>query len=80
MGSYWPWATTLYDYIVRAMPQDRPGSLAADDTYAVIAWILNRNGIVGDDAVMDAGTLPEVVMPARDRFVTDDRTDGPEVR
>lgn len=76
VGSYWPWPTTLYDYIRRAMPQDRPGTLAADDTYAVIAWILNRNGVVGDDAVMDAETLPRVVMPARDRFVRDDRTGG----
>lgn len=76
VGSYWPWATTLYDYIRRAMPQDRPGTLPADETYAVIAWILNRNGIVPDDARMDAATLPEVVMPARDRFVRDDRTGG----
>lgn len=80
VGSYWPWATTLFDYIRRAMPQDRPGTLDADDTYAVIAWILSRNGIVDDDAVMDATTLPRVVMPARDRFVRDDRTGGTDIR
>jgi len=80
VGSYWPYATTLYDYIRRAMPQERPGTLAPDETYAVIAWILNRNGIVADDAVMDASTLPEVVMPARDRFVRDDRTGGATLR
>ncbi len=76
VGSYWPYATTLYDYIRRAMPQDHPGTLTADQTYGVIAWILNRNGIVGDDARMDAESLPAVEMPARDRFVRDDRTGG----
>jgi cytochrome c len=80
VGSYWPWATTLFDYIRRAMPQDRPGSLDADDTYAVIAWILHRNGIIEETDVMDRETLPHVVMPARDRFVRDDRMGGSEVR
>ena len=80
VGGYWPYATTLFDYIRRAMPQLAPGTLTADETYAVIAYILNLNGIVGDDAVMDADTLPAVVMPARDRFVADDRRGGPEVR
>ena len=80
VGNYWPYATTLYDYIVRAMPLDRPGSLTADETYAVIAWILNRNQLVPEDAVMSASTLPSVRMPARDRFVPDDRTGGPVFR
>ena len=80
VGSYWPYATTLFDYLVRAMPQDAPGSLSADETYAVIAWILYRNEIVAEDAVMDAATLPAVVMPAKDRFVADDRQGGAEVR
>jgi len=80
IGNYWPYATTLFDYITRAMPQNAPGSLTADETYAVIAWLLARNGIVADDAVMDAGTLQAVVMPARDRFVPDDRRGGAEVR
>jgi mono/diheme cytochrome c family protein len=80
VGNYWPYATTLFDYITRAMPQNAPGSLTADETYAVIAWLLARNGIVGEDAVLDAGSLPAVVMPARDRFVPDDRRGGPEVR
>ncbi len=80
VGGYWPYATTLFDYIRRAMPQLAPGTLTADETYAVISYILNLNGIVGDDAVMDAETLPAVVMPARDRFVADDRRGGPEVR
>ena len=80
VGSYWPYATTLFDYIRRAMPQNAPGSLTADETYAVIAWILARSEIIPADAVMDATTLPQVVMPARDRFVPDDRTGGPVVR
>jgi cytochrome c len=80
VGNYWPYATTLFDYITRAMPQNAPGSLTADETYAVIAWILHRNGILDADAVMDARALPRVVMPAHDRFVPDDRRGGAEVR
>jgi len=80
IGGYWPYATTLYDFIRRAMPQLTPGILTPDETYAVIAYILNLNGIIPDDGVMNAETLPAVVMPARDRFVVDDRQGGPEVR
>jgi cytochrome c553 len=80
VGNFWPYATTLYDYITRAMPLDRPGSLTADETYAVIAWILNRNQLIPADAVMNATTLPAVRMPARDRFIPDDRTGGPVFR
>ena len=63
VGSYWPYATTLYDYIHRAMPFDAPQSLTAEDVYAVTAWLLHQNGIVAEDAVMDARTLPAVGMP-----------------
>ena len=80
VGSYWPYATTLYDFIRRAMPQLTPGTLTAEETYAVVAYVLNLNGIVPDDAVMNSETLPAVLMPARDRFVIDDRNGGPEVR
>jgi mono/diheme cytochrome c family protein len=80
VGNYWPYATTLYDYIVRAMPQDKPGTLTANETYAVIAWILNQNKLVPENAVMNATTLPRVAMPAKDRFVPDDRTGGPVIR
>lgn len=80
VGNYWPWATTLFDYMVRAMPQHYPGSLSADETYAVIAWLLWRNEIIPEDAVMDRTTLPAVVMPARDRFVPDNRTGGDTIR
>lgn len=76
VGGYWPYATTLYDFIRKAMPQLTPGILTADQTYAVIAYILHLNGIVPEDAVMSDETLPAVRMPARDRFVVDDRVGG----
>jgi S-disulfanyl-L-cysteine oxidoreductase SoxD len=77
VGGYWPYATTLYGYIRKAMPQLTPGILTADQTYAVIAYILHLNEILPEDAVMDAQSLPAVQMPARHRFVPDDRTGGP---
>ena len=80
VGAYWPYATTLYDFIHRAMPQLTPGILTPDETYGVIAYILYLNGIVPEDGVMNEETLPAVAMPARDRFVPDDREGGPEVR
>jgi len=80
IGNYWPYATTLYDYIQRAMPQAVPGSLAPGEVYALVAYLLYLNHLVPADAVMDAATLPRVRMPARDRFVRDDRRGGPEVR
>nr|WP_246794657.1 cytochrome c [Burkholderia perseverans] len=76
VGSYWPYATTLFDYIRRAMPYNAPGSLSADDVYAVSAFLLNRNGIVPDGATLDATTLPQVRMPNRDGFVPDPRGPG----
>jgi mono/diheme cytochrome c family protein len=69
IGSYWPYATTLFDYIRRAMPYDRPMSLSSDEVYAVSAYILSLNGIIPEDATMDAGTLPKVNMPNRYGFV-----------
>ena len=69
VGNYWPYATTLYDYILRAMPSDSPGTLTPDEVYGLVAWILARNGIIAQDAVMNAVTLPAVEMPARDIFV-----------
>lgn len=75
VGSYWPFATTLFDYVRRAMPYDAPQSLSADEVYAVSAWILWRNGIVGEDHVLDAQSLPRVRMPNREGFVPDPRPD-----
>ena len=73
VGNYWPYATTLYDYILRAMPSDAPGTLQPDEVYGLVAWILAENGIIAQDAVMDAATLPAVEMPARDIFVPQPR-------
>lgn len=80
IGNYWPYATTLYDYVNRAMPFTQPGSLTADEVYGVVAYLLWRNRIVERDAVMNRETLPAVVMPARDRFVRDNRRGGAEIR
>ena len=80
VGSFWPYATTLFDYTSRAMPFQRPGTLTADETYGLVAYLLFLNGIVPEDAVMDAASLPKVVMPARDRFVPDNRTGGKTVK
>jgi hypothetical protein len=80
VGNYWPYATTLYDYINRAMPRNAPGTLTSDEVYSLVAWILSKNDIIATDAVINATTLPEVVMPARGRFVPDDRRGGLEVR
>lgn len=75
IGSYWPYATTLYDYIYRAMPFTAPQSLTPDEVYALVAWLLHENGIIPSDAAMDATTLPAVRMPNRDGFVHDPRPD-----
>ena len=72
VGNYWPYATTLFDYVRRAMPANAPGSMTPDEVYAVVAWMLHRNEIVPADAVMDAQSLPAVEMPARGRFVESD--------
>lgn len=69
VGSYWPYATTLFDYIRRTMPFPAPRSLTADQVYAVTAYLLRLNGIVADGTVLDAATLPQVRMPNRDGFV-----------
>ncbi len=68
VGSYWPYATTLFDYIRRAMPFQAPQSLAPDQAYAVTAYVLCLNGIVPDGTVLNAGNLPNVQMPNRNGF------------
>lgn len=76
VGSYWPFAPTLWDYIDRAMPFPAPHSLSADDVYALTAYILNVNDIVGSDFVADRDSLPKVKMPNHDHFLwTDPRPD-----
>jgi cytochrome c len=75
VGSFWPYATTLWDYVSRAMPFDRPGLLTPAEVYAAVAFVLHLNGIIEEDRVMDATSLPKVKMPNRDGFVSDPRPD-----
>jgi mono/diheme cytochrome c family protein len=69
IGSYWPYATTVFDYVRRAMPYPTPHSLSDQEVYAITAYLLSLNGIIGKDAVMDAKTLPQVQMPNRGNFI-----------
>ena len=75
--SYWPYASTLFDYVHRAMPMDSPGSLSADEVYAVSAYILGRADIISDDpdTMLDAQSLADINMPNADGFVSDPRPD-----
>lgn len=75
VGSYWPTATTVFDYIRRAMPYNTPGVLSSDEVYAVTAWILEKNQIIAPGAVLDRRTLLKVRMPNSDGFVPDPRPD-----
>src|SRR5712664_3066031 len=75
VGSYWPYAPTLFDYIRRAMPQNAPQSLSNDDVYAVSAYILSLNGLLPADATLDAKALAAIKMPNRNMFVGDPRPD-----
>ena len=70
VGSFWPYATTLFDYVRRAMPFDAPQSLTPDQVYAVCAYVLYLNKLVPQDAVLDAQTLPKIEMPNRSHFVS----------
>jgi mono/diheme cytochrome c family protein len=75
VGSYWPYAPTLFDYIRRAMPQNAPQTLSNDDVYAVSAYVLNLNGLLPSDATLNAKTLSAIKMPNRSMFVDDPRPD-----
>ena len=77
VGSFWPYAPTLFDYVRRAMPMDAPQSLTDDEVYAVVGYLLNLNGLLPDDAVLEARSLAAVRMPNRDGFVPDPRPDVP---
>jgi mono/diheme cytochrome c family protein len=74
-GSMYPYAPILFDYIRRTMPMNAPQSLTNDQVYALSAYILNLNGLIPENAVMDARSLPKVMMPNRDGFIIDDRPD-----
>src|SRR5215470_16754465 len=70
IGSYWPYATTLFDYIRRAMPLNESKSLTNDEVYGVVAYLLNLNGVIPESETMNAQSLPKVAMPNREGFVT----------
>lgn len=80
IGSYWPYATTVWDYINRAMPYPNPGSLTPQQVYALTAYVLYLNKIVGERFIVDQRTLPLIRMPNRNGFVADPRPDVPENR
>jgi S-disulfanyl-L-cysteine oxidoreductase SoxD len=69
IGSYWPYATTVFDYVRRAMPYQQPQSLTNDEVYAVTAYLLHLNGLIGESDAMNAQTLPRVTMPNRENFI-----------
>jgi cytochrome c len=77
VGNYWPYATTVFDYVRRTMPLNAPGTLTNSEVYAVVAYLLAENQVIDKTAVMDSLTLPAVKMPAHDKFVVDDRKGGP---
>ena len=70
VGSFWPYATTLFDYVRRAMPLNESKSLTNDEVYAVVAYLLQLNGIIGENETINAQILPRVQMPNRDGFMT----------
>jgi cytochrome c len=70
VGSFWPYATTLFDYVRRAMPLNESKSLTNDEVYAVVAYLLQLNDIIGENETINAQTLPRVQMPNRDGFMT----------
>jgi mono/diheme cytochrome c family protein len=72
IGNYWPYATTLFDYMRRAMPHNSPGSLSNRQVYDLTAWLLYRNGIISESTVVNQETLPQVQMPARSLFYWSD--------
>ncbi len=80
IGNYWPYATTVFDYIRRAMPFNAPGSLTDREVYALTAYLLSANNLMDAKTVLNAKTLPAVRMPAQQLFVPDDRRGGPEIR
>ncbi|HEY5060488.1 MAG TPA: cytochrome c [Gemmatimonadaceae bacterium] len=80
IGNYWPYATTVFDYVRRAMPQTAPGSLTDDEVYAITAYLLAANQVIPTSATLDSASLAAVKMPYVDRFVRDDRRGGKEVK
>lgn len=80
VGNYWPFATTLYAYILHAMPLPAPGSLSSTEVYQLVAYLLAENGVMSRDVVVDARSLPTIKLPGRGRLTIDTRRGGAEVR
>ncbi|MHB1096490.1 MAG: c-type cytochrome [Gemmatimonadaceae bacterium] len=80
IGNYWPDATTVFDYVRRAMPLLQPGSLTNDEVYSLTAYLLAANEVIPMSATLDSASLTQVKMPYRDKFVVDDRRGGKEVK
>ena len=78
IGNYWPYATTIFDYVRRTMPYNAPGSLQDNEVYALTAYLLYANKIIDSSMEINANTLPSVVMPAKKFFIPDDRKGGTE--
>ena len=76
IGNYWPHATTVFDYVRRAMPLLQPGSLTNDEVYSLTAFLLAGNKVIAMDATLDAASLKQVKMPYAEKFVDDDRRGG----
>ena len=80
IGNYWPYATTLFDYMRRTMPYTQPGSLTDNEVYSLTAFLLSANKIIRPETVLNAQNLWQVEMPAKKLFIVDDRKGGPEVK
>ncbi|WP_310587063.1 c-type cytochrome [Emticicia sp. TH156] len=80
IGNYWPYATTVFDYIRRAMPFNAPGSLSNEEVYHLTAYLLNANQIIDEKTVINDQNLSKIEMPARKLFIPDDRKGGAEIR
>jgi len=80
IGNYWPYATTLYDYLRRSMPYNAPGTLTDNEVYSLTAYLLSANKIIKPTQVLNAKNLPKIIMPAKKLFIMDDRKGGPDVK
>lgn len=80
IGNYWPYATTIFDYVRRAMPYNAPGSLSDEEVYQLTAFLLYANGLLGEEEDLHAKNLPLIEMPAKKLYVPDDRNGGREIR
>ncbi|MCX2477814.1 cytochrome c [Pedobacter sp. MC2016-15] len=80
IGTYWPYATTIFDYVRRAMPYNAPGSLSNQEVYDLTAYLLYRNHIISENTIVTEQSLPQIVMPSKKKFVEDDRKGGAELR